>query len=77
MSGRPSPEVASIRGRVAGLSRDRSPDDPELVEARQELAEARAERKILDLLAAPPLLSDATRSRLADLLRPPAGGDAA
>jgi hypothetical protein len=30
------------RARVAALSRDRAPDDPELVAARQALAEARA-----------------------------------
>ena len=71
------------RARVAALSRDRAPDDPELVAARQALAEARqdpalrAERLALAICkavdAAPPL-SDEQRTRLAALLREPTGG---
>ena len=57
------------RARVAALSRDRSADDPELIEARRNLrAERMAEyiRKTVD--AAPPL-SVEQRERLALLLR--------
>lgn len=58
------------RARVAALHRHRSPDDPELIEARVQLAAARAEQRIRELLDFAPPLSDETRSRLADLLRP-------
>lgn len=57
------------RAKVAALSRDRSPDDPELVSARQSLKAARLEdyiRRTVD--AAPPLLPE-QRDRLAVLLR--------
>jgi hypothetical protein len=36
-----SPAVAHHRARVGALSRDRQPDDPELIAARRELAAAR------------------------------------
>jgi hypothetical protein len=62
-----------LRAKVAGLSRDRNPNDPELVAARGDLkAERLAEyiRKVVD--AAPPL-TPAQRDRLAILLRPVGG----
>jgi hypothetical protein len=76
------PSWTHHRARYAALSRDRAPDDPELVAARQALAEARQDpalrverlaeaiRKAVD--AAPPL-TDEQRTRLAALLNTPAG----
>lgn len=57
------------RARVASLSRSRTPDDPDLTEARQNLRVERladAIRKAVD--AAPPLTPE-QRDRLAHLLR--------
>ncbi len=62
------------RGRVAALSRSRLTDDPELVSERQKLAAARLEAHICKAVAAAPPLDQATRDRLAVLLR---GSDAA
>jgi hypothetical protein len=75
------PSWTHHRARYAALSRDRAPDDPELVAARQALADARRDpdlrterlaeaiRKAVD--AAPPL-TDAQRRELAALLHAPA-----
>ena len=65
------------RARVASLSRSRSSDDPDLIAARQNLRAARLEdyiRRTVD--QAPPLTAE-QRERIAALLRPSAGGDAA
>ena len=54
-----SSTAAHHRARIAALSRDRKPDDPELVAARRDLAYERlAEhvRKVVD--AAPPATAD-------------------
>jgi hypothetical protein len=62
------------RARVAALSRDRAPDDPDLINARRNLRAERlaaAIRKTVD--AAPPLTIE-QRARLAALLHTPAGG---
>jgi hypothetical protein len=76
------PSWTHHRARYAALSRDRAPDDPELVAARQALAEARqdpalrAERlakAIRETVDAAPPLSDEQRTRLAALLNTPAG----
>ncbi len=72
------------RARVAALSRDRAPDDPELVAAREALADARrrastvlrAERlakAINKTVAEAPPLTDEQRARLAALLHTSAG----
>ncbi len=72
------------RARVAALSRDRAPDDPELVAARQALADARraeaadlrAQRlakAIRETVDGAPPLTDEQRARLAALLHTPAG----
>jgi hypothetical protein len=58
------------RGRIAGLSRDRAPDDPELVEARSLHAEARIAEFVKKTLAEAPPLSDQQRVALAELLKP-------
>jgi len=62
------------RARVASLSRSRTPDDPELIAARQALRVERAADYIRKTVDAAPALSAAQRDRLALLLR---GGDAA
>ncbi len=58
------------RAKVASLSRDRRPDDPELIQARHDLRAALLQRQVSDAL---PQLSDEVRRDLADLL---VGGDA-
>jgi hypothetical protein len=56
------------RARVAALSRDRKPDDPDLLAAKQDLRASRAEEYIKRVVAdAPPLTQD-QRARLAVLL---------
>jgi hypothetical protein len=63
----------SERARLASLTRSRTPDDPELVSARQNLRAARAEDYIRALVDGAPPLSIEQRDRLALLLR---GGSA-
>jgi hypothetical protein len=62
------------RARVAALSRDRKPNDPDLLAAKQDLRASRAEEYIKRVVADAPALTAEQRSRLAVLLR---GGDAA
>lgn len=65
------------RARVAALSRSRSADDPDLLDARRDLHEARLAAYITATVdAAPPLTSD-QRDRLALLLRGGGSDDAA
>jgi hypothetical protein len=63
------PLVAHHRARVAHLSRYRSPADPELDEARRDLAEAVIAEGIRTKLASAPPLNDEQISRLSALLR--------
>ena len=70
------------RGKVAALTRSRTPDDPELVEARNKLRESRAAHEaerfvayVERIVAEAPPLTDEQRDKLAVLLR--GGGDAA
>jgi hypothetical protein len=65
------------RARIAALSRDRKPDDPDLLAARRDLRASRAEDYINQLLAEAPPLSQEQRSRLAILLLRSNGGEAA
>lgn len=60
------------RARVASLSRSRTPDDPELIAARDNLKAERLKVYIAKVVAAAPPLSAANRDKLAMLLR---GGD--
>lgn len=62
------------RARVASLSRSRTPQDPELVDARSRLKAARLEDYIARTVAEWPPIDAETRDRLALLLR---GGAAA
>jgi hypothetical protein len=61
------------RAKVSGLSRDRAPDDPELVEARRSLRAVRLRDHVAKALAAAPPLSEQQRTSIARLLT---GGDA-
>lgn len=56
------------RGRYASLTRDRAPDDLELVAARQQMQEAALLRAIEKALAKAPPLSDDLRARIIGLL---------
>lgn len=61
-----SPDWRHLRGRVAGLSRDRDPDDPELVAARRDLAVTRLIDRINDVVTAHGPLSADQRSSILD-----------
>jgi hypothetical protein len=56
------------RGRVAGLSRSRTDDDPEYTSARQNLAALRLEQHVRDALAKAPRPTDAQLQRIAAIL---------
>ncbi|WP_298942687.1 hypothetical protein [uncultured Microbacterium sp.] len=64
----PSPSIASARGRIGGLVRDRRADDPELIDARRDLAAEKIAAYIARVVAEAPPLTDTQRSRLAALL---------
>jgi len=57
------------RARIASLSRSRTPDDPELVDARRNLKTERLADYIVRVVDDAPALSAAQRDRLALLLR--------
>ncbi|GAB2747730.1 hypothetical protein GCM10027039_01710 [Terrabacter koreensis] len=59
----------SQRGRVAALSRSRTADDPDLIDARRALKSARLEHAIVKTVAEWPPLTTAQLDRLAILLR--------
>jgi hypothetical protein len=58
------------RARIGALSRSRPDDDPELVDAKRGLAEAKLADYIERVLAAAPPLTPQQLTRLAELLRP-------
>jgi len=62
----------SERARVASLTRSRSADDPDLIEARRNLRAERLALYITRVVDSAPPLTPAQRDRLALLLR---GGD--
>ena len=62
------------RARVASLTRSRTPDDPDLIAARQNLTCERLSLAIRQALTAPPALTDCQRADLAALIL---GGEAA
>lgn len=57
------------RARVASLTRSRTPDDPDLVDARRNLKAARLEHHIESTLAAWPPLTEAQVDRVVAILR--------
>ncbi len=64
-----APSWTHERAKIAALSRSRTADDPEILDARRNLRAGRAEDYIRELVAAAPPLSDAQLDRLALLLR--------
>jgi hypothetical protein len=73
---RVSDPVHVARAKVGGLVAHREADDPELLDARQELKAAMLRRHIRKVVAEAPPLSDDQRSALALLLLRPGGADA-
>lgn len=61
------------RARVASLSRSRTSNDPDLVQARSNLKAARLEEYVARAVAEAPPLSDSQRERIAAILRPSGG----
>lgn len=64
----PSPEVAHYRAKLASFSRSRSEDDPELLETKQALAQAKLTSDIERLVANAPALTTAQAFKLRSLL---------
>jgi hypothetical protein len=58
----------ALRGRVAALSRSRTPDDPDLLAARRALAEANLTSEINRAAATAPPFTAEQRERLVALL---------
>jgi hypothetical protein len=56
------------RGRYASLTRDRAPDDPELLAARREMQEAALMNAVEKALAKAPSMTDELRARIIGLL---------
>ena len=69
-------ETLALRGRVASLSRSRSADDPDLIEARRALAAEKLAAYVSKTVAEAPPLTPAQRDRIASLLRPTKARDA-
>ncbi|WP_225348511.1 hypothetical protein [Micrococcus luteus] len=69
-------ETLALRGRVASLSRSRSANDPDLIEARRALAAEKLAAYVSKTVAEAPPLTDAQRDRIAALLRPTKARDA-
>ena len=65
------------RARVAALSRDRKPTDPDLLAAKRDLRASRAEQYITRIVAEAPPLTEDQRSRIAALLQGGGDGNAA
>lgn len=70
--------IKSGRGRVAALTRSRPADDPELVEARRDLAAEVIAQHVAKVVAKAPPLTPEQRDRIAAILRStdPIGGAA-
>ena len=62
------------RAKVASLSRIRSSDDPELIEARQKLKALKLEEHVAKIVAEAPPLTPEQADKIAALLRPAGGG---
>lgn len=65
------------RARLASLTRSRSADDPDLIDARRSLKALRLEEHVARIVAEAPPLTAEQRDRIAALLRPSAQGGAA
>lgn len=64
------------RARVASLTRSRTADDPELIDARRRLRTERLAHHVQKVLAEAPPLTPEQRDRIARLLTPAGGGAA-
>ena len=64
----PSTDIASHKGRVAALSRDRAADDPVFLDARRDLAFATLAKRIHDIVSAAPIFTTAQRAHLVGLI---------
>ena len=64
----------SQRAKVASLSRSRSANDPELIEARQNLKALKLEEHVAKIVAEAPPLTPEQADKIAALLRPVGGG---
>jgi hypothetical protein len=64
----------SHRARVASLTRSRRPDDPDLIDARRDLAAERLADHVRRVVDTAPPLTDEQRNRIAALLRDTSGG---
>jgi hypothetical protein len=64
---------ASARGRLAGLTARRKPNDPELLAAQREYRAQALEDHIKSVADAAPALTVAQKEKLASLLRPASG----
>lgn len=62
------------RARVASLSRSRTADDPDLIDARRNLKAAKLEEYVSRVVAEAPQLTPAQVDRIAALLHPVGGG---
>jgi len=56
-----------LRARIAGLSRDRAADDPDLLDARTQLAAQNIINYVTKTLAKAPAISDEQRQRITAL----------
>lgn len=63
-----SSTAAHHRARIAALSRDRKPDDPELVAARRDLAYERLAEHVRKVVDAAPLATPDQLARIAAIL---------
>lgn len=59
----------SLRAKIGGLTRDRAADDPELLDAKRDLAELNIRNYIAKVLSKAPPLSDEQRARIAGLFQ--------
>ncbi len=57
------------RARIASLSRSRTPNDPDLVNARRNLKAIRLEDHVRSLVSTPPFLTVGQLDNIANLLR--------
>jgi hypothetical protein len=64
-----SADARHHRARIAALSRDRQPDDPDLIEARRNLRALRLEEHVAKVVASAPPLTAEQRDRIAAILR--------
>lgn len=69
--------LTTHRARVAALSRSRTAEDADLIDARRTLKAERLAAYVAKTVAEAPPLTDEQLARVAALLRPMAGGDAA